>query len=107
MKCGMTLELTEHESGVVVRVLAVPGSRRNAILGIRNGALRVAVTQIAEKGKANKGLIGVLAKQLGLRKSQIRLDRGETSTQKQFVISSITEPEFRAIIARFFEPDPQ
>lgn len=101
----MTLELTELESGIVVRVLAVPGSRRNAILGIRNGALRVAVTQIAEKGKANKALIDVLSTQLGLRKSQIRLERGETSTQKQIVISSITGSEFRALIAQFLEPN--
>jgi uncharacterized protein (TIGR00251 family) len=93
------LDLKQHDGGVVLKVIAVPGSRRNAILGVRNGSLRVTVTQAPEKGKANRALIDVLAKQLGLRKSQISLVRGETATQKQFVISDVTVDELCAAIA--------
>ncbi len=100
----MKLELQERDGGVVLRVQAVPGSRRNAVLGIRNGALRVAVTQVAEKGKANKALIEVLAKQLGLRKSQITLMSGETSPQKQYFVDSITVSELRERIDQQLNP---
>ncbi len=100
----MKLDLIQRDGGVVLRLQAVPGSRRNVILGIRNGALRVAVTQVAEKGKANKALIAVLAKQLGLRKSQFTLLVGDTSPQKQFYVDSITASELRERIAQKIEP---
>ena len=99
----MTLELRKHGDGVVLRVQAVPGSRRNAILGVRNGALRVAVTQVAEKGKANEALIEVLAKQLGLRKSHVGLLAGERSPRKQFLVESITVSELRERITAYLQ----
>lgn len=86
----MKLDLTQRGTGVVLRIQAVPGARRNGILGLRNRALRVAVTQVAEKGKANQALIAVLAKQFGLRKSQIAIIAGEASSQKQLYIDAIT-----------------
>ncbi len=100
----MKLDLIQRDCGVELRVQAVPGARRNAILGIRNGALRAAVTQVAEKGKANKALIDVLAKQLGLRKSQITLMSGETSPQKQYFVDSITVSELRERVDQQLNP---
>jgi uncharacterized protein YggU (UPF0235/DUF167 family) len=51
--------------------------------------LKVAVTQAPERGKANRAIIELLADALGLRKSQITLLSGETSQQKQFLITGI------------------
>ncbi len=99
----MNLELRQRDCGVVLKLQAVPGSRRNAILGVRNGALRVAVTQVAEKGKANKALIDVLAKQLGLRKSQITIIAGESSALKQFFVDSISMQNLREQIDQHLE----
>lgn len=95
----MQLELTQRGDGVLLRVHAVPGARRNGIVGVRHGALRIAVTQVAEKGKANQALLDVLAENLGLRKSQINLRTGAASKQKQFIIESIAIAELRARIA--------
>ncbi len=58
--------------------------------GEHHGALKVAVTQVAEKGKANKALIAVLAKKLDLRRSQLTLHAGPTSADKQFLVSGIS-----------------
>ena len=55
--------------------------------------LKVCVTQSPEKGKANKAVIELMAKSLGLRKSQIELLSGETSHQKRFLIRDITPEE--------------
>jgi len=82
------LDLEEHPQGVVIRVRAAPGSRRNGVQGMRQGALRVAVTVAPEKGKANKAIIEVLSDALGVAKSTIELIAGETSPNKRFLIVS-------------------
>ena len=58
----------------------------------------MSVTQAPEKGKANKAIITVLAKRLGLRKSHIRLISGETTSQKRFNITGIGVEELRTRI---------
>ena len=55
--------------------------------------LKVSVTQSPEKGKANKAVIELLSKKLGLKKSQIELISGETSHQKRFLVRGITPDE--------------
>lgn len=84
------IELTEHAHGTILPVRAQPGARRNEIRGEQNGMLKVSVTQIAEKGKANKALIAVLSKALGLKKSQLELLSGQTSSEKRFLVHNIT-----------------
>ena len=61
--------------------------------------LKVCVTQSPEKGKANKAIGELLAKSLGLRKSQIELLSGETSHQKRFLIRDITSQELAQKLA--------
>ena len=62
-------------------------------------ALKVAITQIAEKGKANKSLIEVLAKGLGLKRSQIELIAGQTQPQKKFLLRGVSRAELNQRIA--------
>jgi len=84
------IDLLSHPDGVIIPVKAQPGGRKNAIRGEQNGALKVSVTQVAEKGKANAALIEVLAKELQLKRSQIELIAGETQSQKRFLIRDIS-----------------
>lgn len=70
-------------------VRALPGSRRNECCGAHQGRLKVAVTQVAEKGKANKAIAKVLAHDLNVKTSQVRLLSGETTRDKSFLISGI------------------
>jgi uncharacterized protein YggU (UPF0235/DUF167 family) len=67
------IDLEAHRDGVVFRVRAQAGARSSALRGEQDGALKVAVTQVAEKGKANKAILRLLCKQLGLRRSQLEL----------------------------------
>lgn len=75
--------------GVILPVLAHPGAKRNAVVGERAGALRVAVSSPPEKGKANAAIQAVLAEGLGCKSSQVRLVGGATSRQKRFVIQGM------------------
>ena len=74
-------------------------ARRNELRGEQDGQLKVGVTQIAEKGKANKAVIELLCKLLKLRKSQIELLSGETSQQKRFLVREIPVEDLRQRIA--------
>ena len=77
--------LQPHPEGVVLLVRAQPGAKRAGICGQHGGMLKVAVTQAAEKGKANAAILEVLAKELGLRRSQLQLLSGETSRAKRIL----------------------
>jgi uncharacterized protein len=81
--------LEAHAGGTILPVRAHPGARRNEIRGVQEGMLKVSVTQAPEKGKANKAVIELLAKTLGLKKSQIELIAGETSHRKRFLVRGI------------------
>jgi uncharacterized protein (TIGR00251 family) len=89
------IELTPHERGTVLPVRAQPGAKKNAILGERAGALRVAVAVPPERGKANAAIQAVLAEALGCKSSQVGLLSGETSREKRFLILDLTPDELR------------
>ncbi len=92
------IALESHHDGTILPVRAQPGSRKSELRGEQEGALKVAVTQVAEKGKANKAIVAFLSKQLGLRKSQIVLISGETSAQKKFLVREVSIDQLRAVI---------
>ena len=93
------IELSDHPEGVILPVKAQPGARAAGIRGEHDGALKVSVTQVAEKGKANAALIEALADGLGLKRSQIELIAGETQPRKRFLIRGITPAELAERIA--------
>ena len=93
------LALEPHPDGTILPVRAQPGARRNEIRGIQGGMLKVCVTQSPEKGKANKALVELLSKSLGLKKSQIELIAGETSHQKRFLVRGVTAEDVQKRIA--------
>jgi uncharacterized protein len=97
------IALEPHAEGTVLPVRAQPGSRRNEIRGQQDGMLKVCVTQIAEKGKANKALLLLLVKELSLRKSQVELLTGETSTHKRLLIRDLTPDELRDRLTPYLE----
>jgi uncharacterized protein (TIGR00251 family) len=93
------IELEEHPAGIILPIRAHAGARRNAIDGEKAGSLQVSVTQAPEKGKANKAIIALVAKSLGLRKSQIDLISGETSQQKKLLVRDVTVEELSHRVA--------
>src|SRR5689334_14709434 len=95
----MAVELSSHPNGVILPVRAQPGAAKNGLRGEQNGMLKVTVTQIAEKGKANKAIVVVLAKALNLRRSQIELIAGELHAQKRFLIRDISADDLAECIA--------
>ena len=89
------IELRAVDHGVLLAVRAQPGARANALRGEHQGRLRVAVTAAPEKGKANKAICELVAKQLKLRKSQVQLAAGATTSDKRLLVTEITLEELR------------
>lgn len=93
----VSLEL--RDAGVILPVRAQPGAKKNALTGEHAGQLKVSVTQAPEKGKANAAILEVLADALNLKRSQIAMISGETSSQKKFLVTGITVEELQSRIA--------
>ena len=79
--------------GAELRIRAQPGASRDAIEGQGEDAagqsfLRVRVRAVPEKGKANAAIERLLAKALGLPKSAISVEKGETQRIKTVRISA-------------------
>src|SRR5262245_11219958 len=96
--------LSDHPDGVVLPVRAQPGASRSGLRGEHNGALKIAVTQVAERGKANEAVRETLAKSLGLQRSQVELLSGQTERGKRFLIRGLTRDELAARIAAALAP---
>ena len=79
----------------MLAVHAQPGARRNEIRGEHAAALKVSVTQVAEKGKANQALCRLIASKLGINRSQVELLAGETQSRKRFLLRGLTIQQLR------------
>jgi uncharacterized protein (TIGR00251 family) len=90
--------MESHPLGVALSIWAQPGAKRNVLVGVHQGKLKIAVTQIPEKGKATKEILILLAMELGLKKSQVSLLAGETSREKKVLISGISLAELALIL---------
>ncbi len=72
--------------GVVLPVWAQPGAKKNRIVGVHNGMLKIAVSAPPEDGRANAAIAQLLARRLKLSKSRIQLQAGATQRQKKFLL---------------------
>lgn len=94
-------ELVIDEEGGRVRfgVRVSPRASRDAILGVHDGALKVALTAPPVEGAANAALVALLAKALGVAKRAVTIASGEASRQKRVQIEGVTAAEVRRLIA--------
>lgn len=81
--------LEAHPEGSVLPIHLQPGSRRAGIVGRHGTALKVAVTAAPEKGKANRALLDLLHKQLGVKRAALEIISGHTSRDKRVLLRGI------------------
>jgi uncharacterized protein len=78
-----------------IEVKVQPRSRRDEILGERDGALLVRVTAPPVEGKANDALRKLLARRLGLAPSRVSVARGASSRDKLVEVEGIEAETLR------------
>jgi len=76
-----------------LKVRVQPKASRNQIDGFEDGTLRLRVTAPPVDGKANAGVIALMAKMLGVSKSRLEIVRGHGSRDKVISIETLTEQE--------------
>jgi len=80
------IALTPANGGVYIRIHAQPGARRERLCGMHGDALKIAVRQAPEAGKANAAIIDFMAEALGLGKQQLEVSSGQTSRRKRLFV---------------------
>lgn len=96
--------LTACKDGtVLVAVRVQPKASRNAVCGLYDGCLKIAVTTPPVDGKANRAVTALLADTLGVAKRDIQLNSGQTARRKVFQISGKTIEELRGYIESILE----
>ena len=73
-----------------------PRASREAILGWREGALRLAVTAPPVDGEANEAVRRLLGRALGVAPSAVSVVRGERARDKVVRIAGLTGVELRS-----------
>lgn len=81
---------TGHSGGTaLLPVRVIPRASRNEIVGMERESLKIKVTAPPVKGKANDALVGLLAKTLKVRKSQVEIVSGHKARQKMVKVEGI------------------
>jgi hypothetical protein len=84
------------DAGTLIRLKAVPGAKRDEIVGPYADRLKVRVSQPPEGGKANAAIIGLLAEALKVSAREISIVSGHASPQKTACVRGLDVAETAA-----------
>jgi len=68
---------------------------RNEVVGLHDGALKIAVAAPPVDGKANSAVVAFLAVLLGVAKKDITIIRGQRSRRKQLTVRGLSAEAIR------------
>lgn len=94
------LQIGDHRGAIRVDVAVKPRSSRSTILGVREGALEVALRAAPAEGAANDELRTLLARVLEVRRSDVTIVLGASSRGKVVEVHGVGVDEARARLAR-------
>lgn len=98
------LPFRRAQGGIAVDIRLAPKASRNAVTGIETLAdgscvLKVSVTAVPEKGKANKALLKLLSKSWGVAMQSLDLIRGAKDRNKTVLIDDPAGDRLEALAA--------
>jgi uncharacterized protein (TIGR00251 family) len=83
-----------------LKLKVIPASSRNAVSGWLDDTLKIQVTAAPERGKANKAVVALLRKSLGLQRNTVRIMQGETSQTKVVEIDGLSLADIQRLLPR-------
>ena len=92
-------EIVDTDGGSTLRVRVAPGAKRERITGVLGDALKVAVRQPPERGRANRSVCRLVAEALHLAPRAASVLRGATSKNKVLIFVGIDAATLRARVA--------
>lgn len=85
----MTIPLEQRGDAVRIPVRAQPRASRDEIVGEHGGALKVRLAAPPVEGAANKALVKLLAKRMGVPRSAVSVVAGETGRNKVVEVAGV------------------
>jgi len=92
------VRLRESKKGLTFDIQVIPHASRSEIAGVQEGAFKIKVTAPPVEGSANEACIKLLAKELGLKKSQMEISSGAKSRKKTVLVKDISKAELETKI---------
>ena len=77
-----------------------PNAGQNKVVGFQEGLLKVMIAAPPIKGKANQELLRFLSDLLGISKSNLAIEKGETSKKKTVAISGLSQSEVLRLLEK-------
>jgi uncharacterized protein YggU (UPF0235/DUF167 family) len=84
------VSLHADAGGVLLPVRAQPRARKDGLLGLRHGALRIGTTSAPEDGLATESISRCLADSLGVPRSSVRCVVGPRHRDKLYRVAGLT-----------------
>ena len=66
-----------------------PGAKNSSVSGMHGDALKIRIAAPPVEGKANEALIAFIARQLGVPKRQVSVERGTSSREKTVRVADV------------------
>ena len=79
-------------------VYVTPRASRAGLIGIHDGALKVALLVPPVEGAANRALIALLSKQLGIARRDVEIVRGHSSRHKTVALAGAELEAIRRMV---------
>ncbi len=99
------IETNQTENGLAFSVRVIPRSSRSEIVGEYDGALKVKLTAPPVEGAANSELIKLIAKSLGVAKSNVEIIAGQSSKTKRVHVFGLREAGLSALFPENHDRD--
>jgi hypothetical protein len=88
-----------HEGGITIDVLVQPRASRPRVGPVHGDRIKVAVTSPPVDGAANKAVVELLAKQLGVPRGGISVVSGHSSRRKRVRIDGASATDLEELLA--------
>ena len=79
----------KSKRGVAIKIRVEPRSSRKGLSGVIGDTLKIKVHAPPVGGAANEQLVGILSEEFGIKKSAIKIIRGQSSRDKVVEIEGI------------------
>ena len=90
--------IQENSFGVQINLIVQPGAKRSELIGVHDGCLKIRVQAPPVDGAANEAIVNWFAKQIGVKKRDVKLNKGLSSRIKALIIQGVSCEEVMAVL---------